>query len=194
MTKDKRGNHSRGRASKIDLLPKPIQDALHALLRSKKHTQLDIVDAVNDLIEAEGLDDDLKLSRSGLNRYASRMEGVGARIREARAVSEQWINQLGTTPEGDVSKILIEMVRTIAFDSVMKMSAEDEPMHPKLIKDLAIGIEKLEKAASENQKRDFEIRKQMATEAAEAVDTVAREQGLSPETIAMITNKILGVV
>ena len=189
MTKDKRG-----RASKIDLLPKSIQDELHALLRSKKHTQLDIVDAVNDLIEAEGLDDDLKLSRSGLNRYASRMEGVGARIREARAVSEQWINQLGTTPEGDVSKILIEMVRTIAFDSVMKLSTEDEPMHPKLIKDLAIGIEKLEKAASENQKRDFEIRKQMATEAAQAVDTVAREQGLSPETIAMITNKILGVV
>lgn len=184
---------TRGRASKVDLLPKSIQDQLHALLRSKQHTQLDILDAINDLIDNEGLDDDLKLSKSGLNRYATRMETVGTRIREARAVSEQWINQLGTNPEGDVSKILIEMVRTITFDSVMKMADSEDVIDAKTIKDLATGIEKLEKAASENQKRELEIRKQMAIEAASSVDTVAKSRGLSADVVAEIKNKILGI-
>ncbi|WP_336845219.1 phage protein Gp27 family protein, partial [Providencia rettgeri] len=70
---------TRGRPSKIDLLPEAIRDQLHALLRDKRHTQEDIRAAVNELIDEAGLPDELKISRTGLNRYASRMETLGAK-------------------------------------------------------------------------------------------------------------------
>ena len=183
----------RGRASKINLLPDKLQSELHRLLRDKSHTQIDVLNAINDLIKNEGLDSSLVLSRSGLNRYATSMEAVGARIREARAVSEQWITQLGTSPEGDVSKILIEMVRTLAFDSVLTMSNEEKPVSPKLLKELAIAVEKLEKAASESQKRELETRKIMATEAGKVVEATAKEFGLSLEFVEKLKDDILGL-
>lgn len=184
---------TRGRASKVDLLPDEIRSALHAMLRDKRHTQTDIREAVNELIDEHGLSDELKLSRSGLNRYASQMEQVGSRIREAREVSKQWIAKLGTEPEGDVSRVLVEMVRTLAFDSVIKMSESGEPLEPKFIKELAIGIERLEKAASESQKRELEIRKQIAAETADAVDNIVKQAGLTADTIADIKRQILGI-
>lgn len=184
---------TRGRASKVDLLPDEIRSALHAMLRDKRHTQTDIREAVNELIDEHGLPDELKLSRSGLNRYASNMEQVGSRIREAREVSKQWVAKLGAEPEGDVSRVLVEMVRTLAFDSVIKMSESEKPLEPKFIKELAIGIERLEKAASESQKRELEIRKQIAAETADAVDSIVKQAGLTADTIADIKRQILGI-
>lgn len=184
---------TRGRPSKVDLLPDEIRSALHAMLRDKRHTQADIRTAVNELIDEHGLPDDLKLSRSGLNRYASSMETVGSRIREAREVSKQWIAKLGTEPEGDVSRVLVEMVRTLAFDSVIKMSESGKPLEPKFIKELAIGVERLEKAASESQKRELEIRKQIAIEAADAAETIVTQAGLTAATAADIKRQILGI-
>lgn len=184
---------TRGRASKVDLLPDEIRSALHAMLRDKRHTQTDIRAAVNQLIDDYGLPSDLKLSRSGLNRYASTMETVGSRIREAREVSKQWVAKLGTEPEGDVSRVLVEMVRTLAFDSVIKMSESNTPLEPKFIKELAIGVERLEKAASESQKRELEIRKQIAIEAADAAETIVTQAGLTAATAADIKRQILGI-
>lgn len=184
---------TRGRASKVDLLPDEIRSALHAMLRDKRHTQTDIRAAVNQLIDDYGLPGDLKLSRSGLNRYASTMETVGSRIREAREVSKQWVAKLGTEPEGDVSRVLVEMVRTLAFDSVIKMSESNTPLEPKFIKELAIGVERLEKAASESQKRELEIRKQIAIEAADAAETIVTQAGLTAATAADIKRQILGI-
>ena len=68
---------TRGRASKVWLLPEPIRDALNAMLRDKGNSQADILDEINGLIEEAGLPDELKLSRSGLSRHASQVEQVG---------------------------------------------------------------------------------------------------------------------
>ena len=72
---------TRGRPSKVDLLPQAIKDELRKLLRDKSMTQQDIRVAINELIDEHGLSDGMKLSRTGLNRYATRMEDVGAKIR-----------------------------------------------------------------------------------------------------------------
>ncbi|HEJ7949045.1 TPA: DUF3486 family protein, partial [Serratia liquefaciens] len=42
---------TRGRPSKIDLLPEGIRDALHGMLRDKRHTQEQIREAINELID-----------------------------------------------------------------------------------------------------------------------------------------------
>ena len=182
---------TRGRRSKIQLLPPDVKGQLDALLRDGRMTQQDILREVNALAKEIGVE---PISSSGLNRYATRMESVGARIREAREVSEVWVSKLGTEPTGEVSKILLETVKTIAFDSVMKFSEMDEPMPPKLIKELAIGIERLEKATELNQKRELELRKQITQEAAEMAEKSMTNKGMTRDTIDTIKREILGLV
>lgn len=184
---------TRGKPSKIDQLPDAIKAALIEMLRDKAVTQTEVLTRVNGMIEDAGLPEEELLSRSGLNRYATRMATVGSRIQEAREVSKQWVDQLGGKPTGEVSKVLIEMVRTLAFDQVLQMSESGEVVPPKYIKDLAVGVEKLEKAATESTKREKEIRKAMAEEAAEKAESVARAAGLTSDGAAQIKREILGI-
>ncbi|GAB5378978.1 MAG: DUF3486 family protein [Aliiglaciecola sp.] len=184
---------TRGKPSKIDQLPEEIKAELIELLRDPSVTQTAVLNHVNALIEAAGLPDDEKISRSGINRYATRMATVGGRIQEAREVSKMWVDQLGTKPTGEVSKVLIEMVRTLAFDSVLQISESGEPVPPKFIKELSIGVERLEKAASESTKREKEIRKAMAEEVAEQAESVAKAAGMTQAGIDQIKKNILGI-
>lgn len=66
---------------KVDLLPDSIREQLHQMLREKRHTQEVIREAINALIDEHNLPEEMQLSRTGLNRYAIRMEKVGAKIR-----------------------------------------------------------------------------------------------------------------
>jgi Bacteriophage Mu, Gp27 len=184
---------TRGKPSKVNQLPDAIKNKLDQLLRDGRLTQTAILEKINKMIDEAELDEDEQLSKSGLNRYSNKMQAIGSRIAQARAVSEQWVAKLGDKPSGDVSKILIEMVRTLAFDSVLDASNADQPVHPKFIKDLAIGIEKLEKAATESTKREKEIRKAFAEEAAALVEDAAVQAGLTTDGANAIKREILGI-
>ncbi|ECR7610271.1 DUF3486 family protein [Salmonella enterica] len=184
---------TRGRASKIDLLPAEIQRELNALLSDKRYSQADIRAAINELIDKAGLPDGMKLSRSGLNRYAADMETAGAKIREMNAIAEQWTGQIDIEKSGETSKILIQLVRSLAFDVMMKINTGEGNIDPKGLKELATAIEKLEKSATESTKREREIRLQYAAEAAEAVKEELRGQdGMSEELERSIRRVLLG--
>lgn len=176
---------TRGRASKVDLLPEKLKDELHKLLRDKSNTQLEVLDAINELIEDHGLDDDAKLSRSGLNRYAAQMETVGKQIKEAREISKQWAETLGSTAESDVSMISIEMLRSIVFKITMELSQEGE-IQSEDLRNLTLSMARLEGAAATSQKRIIEARKEFAEEVVENVETSAREKGMSKEDVDFI--------
>ncbi len=185
--------NKRGKASKIDLLPAPIKEQLDTLLREKKVSQQDIVEAINEMVVEQGLPEDAQVSKSGVNRYSTRMYTAGKRIMEARYVADQLFEKLGDKPTNNVSKALIEMVRGIAFENILTRTEDDEPVNPKLIKDLAIAIERLEKADSESDKREHAIRKRFAEEAVNKVDDLAQQAGLTKEGAANIKKEILGI-
>lgn len=171
---------TRGRASKVDLLPEALKEELHKLLRNKSNTQLDVLDAINELIEEHGLDEDAKLSRSGLNRYAAQMETVGKQIKEAREISKQWAETLGSSTESDVSMITIEMLRSIVFKITME-EANNKAIDPKDLRNLTLSMARLEGAAAISQKRIIEARKEFAEELAENIEVSVREKGMSKE-------------
>ena len=104
-----------------------------------------------------------------------------------------WIGRLGTEPQGEVGKLLNEMVRTLAFETAMKLGEGDQVAEPKMLKDLSMAIERLERAASENVKREEEIRKRALAEAAERVDETAKAQGLTEEQADFWRRRVLGV-
>ncbi|WP_028468421.1 DUF3486 family protein [Neptunomonas japonica] len=185
---------TRGRRSKIDVLPTDIKAALNSMLRDGQLDQQEILTIVNDYIEEAGLEDAAKLSRSGLNRYASKMEGMGARIRQLREVSEVWVAKLGTAPTSDVGKMLQEIVRTLATETGLAMSESDKPIEPKVLGQLALVAQRVEQAAMASHKRETEIRTAFAEEAANAMEEVAKSQGLTRDGVKAIKQQILGIV
>jgi len=189
---------SSSRKSKVNLLPQEIRDQLHALLRSGNMHQKDILEAVNQMIEEHGLPDEAKLSRTGFNRFAKKFESVGERIRQSREVAEVWTAKLGQAPTSDVGKLLQEFVRTMAFETSMKMmdEAEEEgaePISPKALGQLALVVQRIEAAAMSSIKVEKEIRSAFAAEAATKVEQIVKQAGISAETAIDIKNQILGI-
>ncbi|MCR9671147.1 DUF3486 family protein [Vibrio parahaemolyticus] len=185
------------RKSKIELLPEDIRAQLNVLIRSGDMTQKDIRDAVNQMIEEAGLPDDAKLSRTGFNRYAKRMEDMGQRLRQSREVAEVWITKLGEAPTSDVGKLLQEFVRTMAFETSMRLMEDadekQEVIPPKALNQLALVVQRIEQAAMTSHKVEKEIRKAFAEEAAEQAEQIIREAGITDETVQSVKNKILGI-
>lgn len=179
------------RQSSIDQLPPEIRDALHALLRDPAVSQLEATRRVNDLLAAEKAA--LRVSKSAVNRYSQRMEEIGKKMRQSREIAEMWIGKLGNQPQGEVGKLLNEFTRTMAFETALGMSEENEPVHPKLLKELALAIKHLEEAATVNEKREQAIRRAAAEDAADAAETVARQQGLTADKVSEIKKQILGI-
>ncbi|EMV4499087.1 DUF3486 family protein [Vibrio cholerae] len=187
------------RKSKVELLPEEIRNTLNVFIRSGNMTQKDILEAVNQMIDDAGLGDDAKLSRTGFNRYAKRMEDMGQRLRQSREVAEVWVSKLGEAPTSDVGKLLQEFVRTMAFETSMKMmeaaeGEEGEVISPKALGQLALVVQRIETAAMTSMKREKEIRAAFAAEAAEAAEKIVKQAGISSDTASDIKNQILGIV
>ena len=161
------------RVSTIKRLPDDILEKMHELLRDARCTQLEITARINDLLEEKGHDG--RISKSAVGRYALDMEEAGAHLRESREVAKQWIGSLGAAPQGEVGLLVNEIIRTMSFDISLLLrrggiDADTAPEAVKMLKDLALTMMRLEKAASDNVKRSAEIKKQAMEEAEKAVD------------------------
>ncbi|WP_262140665.1 DUF3486 family protein [Serratia ficaria] len=171
-----------------------MRDALHQMLRDKRHTQEEIREAINALIDQHELPDDMQLSRTGLNRYASRMEAIGSKIRASREMAEIWAAKLGSAPTSDVGKLLMEFVKTLAFETSMSLAEEEGTVAPKALGQLALVAQRIEAAQMVSYKREKEIRQAFAEEAAAAAEKITKQAGLTAETAADIRRQILGIV
>lgn len=184
----------RGKPSKIDLLPEAIKAKLNELLRDGRMTQKAIVELVNAEILAAGLSEDDTLSTAGVNRYSTKMETIGQSIRESREMAEVWVAKLGSKPSGDVSALLLEMLKENTFRAILKHAEDPDKVMPVgMIKDLTLGVQRIEQAAMANTKRAKEIRQAFAEEAASAAETVAKQVGLTSDGARQIKNEILGI-
>jgi len=186
-----------GRISSIDRLPAEARSALQGWLAEPGITQQEAKDRVNDLLADMGIHD-LQLTRSAVNRYDIRMREVGQRLRERHEVAEMWIGKFGRMPAGQLGQLIIQMVHGLAFDagvqlSELEMDAENMPGTVKMLKELAITIERTERAASLNAEREAEIRREEREAAAGAAETIARQGGMSKDTVEAIKASILGV-
>ncbi|WJG22159.1 DUF3486 family protein [Vibrio furnissii] len=186
------------RKSKVDLLPEDIRTTLNVFIRSGNMTQKDILEAVNQMVDEAGLGEEAKLSRTGFNRYAKRMEDMGQRLRQSREVAEVWVSKLGEAPMSDVGKLLQEFVRTMAFETSMKMmeaaeGEEGEVISPKALGQLALVVQRIEQAAMTSHKVEKEIRTAYAAEAADAVsDELRGMDGMSEQLEDRIRGILLG--
>ena len=189
---------TRGRPSKVDLLPENIRTQLHEMLRQKSITQQEILDSINDLIGEEGLPDALKLSRSGLNRYATQVEQVGASLRQMREATAALTAQLGDKPTGEVTKLILEMGRGQLFrlflaQTKAQAADPDAEVDVGMLKEAMLVAQRLESTAMQSHKREKEIRQAFAEEVAAKTEQIVTQAGLTQDTAAQIRREILGI-
>jgi len=140
-----------------------------------------------------------KVSKSAINRYKLLMDEAGAAVQQQREIASVWIGKLGAAPQGETGKLLNEILRALMMDvtlAVQKLSmggtiAEDKlPASVDMLKSLTYSLEKLEKASSENLKRDAQIRDAARAEAADVAATEAKRAGMSDDVILRMTAAI----
>lgn len=180
---------TRGRPSRIQQLPPDIKARLDELLRGGV-TQKEILTHLAPLLESVG---EKPLSAAGLNRYATRMEAVGRRIREAREVAAVWTAKLGETPTSNVGAYTLEMLRTLVYDLTLR-AHEGEDLDVEQLQDIALTLQRIERASKLNTDRERALRRELAEIAADAATGAARSKGVSAETAAEIRSAIEGAV
>lgn len=185
-----------GQVSSIEQLPPDILEQLQALLRDKRCTQLAATARINEILADQGHED--QLSKSAVNRYAVEMKKTGAKLQQSREMAAMWIGKLGAAPQGQVGNLVNEILRTLAFDISLKLqdtelTSDSMPEVVAQLRHLSLVAMRLEKAASENVKRESEIRKQALEDAAKEVGKTAKSGGLSVDAAELIRKQILGL-
>ena len=183
--------------SSIELLPADIKAKLQELLQDPRVTQLEATAKINAILEEEGHPE--RVTKSSVNRYAVRMEEVGAKLRQSREVADMYISRVGAAPQGQTGLLINEMLRAMAFDLTLRLQDADisdpETMSATIdqLKALALGMQRLEQSATINIKRESEIRKAALADAATAVEKAAVQKGMNAEEASFWRQQVLGV-
>lgn len=181
---------TRGKMGRVQQLPPAIKSELDRLLRAGV-SQAAILRRLAPLLEREG---EKPLSAAGLNRYATRMEGVGVRMRQAREVAEAWTAKFGES-ESKLSSHIVEMLRVLIFERTLQVAEAQDgdggnnaPAPQEVIASLALAAQRIERAAELGAKREREIR----LEVADKFEKEAKRQGLTKDTAAALRAALLG--
>lgn len=184
------------RPSKIDRMDPSIREAI-GRLRQHGKTIDEILDHLRSM--------EIEVSRSALGRHVQSLEKVGERMRRSRAMADALARQVGETSESKLTSLNIELLHGFVFDFLSSaenedgegMDAKEMLRDPKAMKLFSETVERLTKASRHNADFVEQVEKRTAartkTEAAKAMDAVAREKGLSADTLAAIKAGIFGV-
>lgn len=187
------------RPSSIDRLPPEIRAEI-GRLRGEGHT----IDAI--LAHLADLRSHVAISRSALGRHIKGLDKIGEKMRQSRVVAEALVRELGEAPESRTARLNIELMHSAVMELFMR-SADGEAVdaggkaalegNPEGVMFLAKALDHLGRASKTNvefvalaeKRADEKARK----EAALAVDEVAKTNGLTGDTVALIKAKIFGV-
>lgn len=178
------------RMSSIAKLPPEIREEI-GRLRLAGQTIDDILDHLRSMPAA------VDVSRSALGRHVQNLDKYEEMIRQSRGLSEALVEKMGDAPESRVARFNIEMMHAVMMRMMLteegkpaQFSPEEMMFLGRMLKDLA-SAKKTDVEAL--QKIEERAAARARTEAATAAESVAKERGLSAETVQAIRAQILGV-
>lgn len=179
------------RRSAISELDQQIQDEFHRLVREGW-----TIDGIRDALKNLGAE----VSRSAVGREVQHARKSMQVYAEAREISKSWLEKLEADPQGDVGRLMVQMLHALAFKTAEGLQEAEKPpkamdvmLLSKALKDLsgtskdAFAIQKARADAREAARRE------LLAEQAEKLDKVSRERGVTEETRAAIRAE-LGIV
>lgn len=194
-SKNSKPKSTRGRMSRIQRLPAELKKTLDQLLASGV-PQTSILEQLKPLLAEAG---ERPLSAAGLNRYATQMEAMGRRIRESREIAEVWTTKFGDKPSGELSQHIINMLRHVAFEFVLRNDGAvnedgDAVIDPATINALAGAVQRMERAAATSTQREKELRTAWQEEAQKKLQKSGKQAGLSDEAIELSRKVMAGEI
>ena len=180
--------------SKISQLPQDLRDELIDRIMDSGFSDYDSHHAwLLQQIEERGIEiEGGPISRSAIGRLGKRHKSISRRMQEIRAMEREFASDpLHTNRTTNQMLQLIAFAKTRdAFNGLVEVDAD-------YLKDMALTIGRLEKAAAINEERERDIRaderERAREEAAEAAVSTARREGVSAETIERIRRDVLGM-
>lgn len=175
-----------GRKSTVAFLDAAIVDEVNHLIRGGK-TIDDIVAVLREL--------GANVSRSAVGRYVQSARESMEKYRQAQEVAKVWVDKLESEPQGDVARLLPEMLRAVAFQTISQIGESDDGADPQGLMFLAKALKDLSSATKTNMDVEF-LRRKVQTESKQAaadVEKTVRQAGLSEDQVLTIRNRILGI-
>lgn len=172
------------RPSSITQLDPQVKEAVDAAVREGRAS----IDQIVELIKSLGGE----ASRSAVGRYVKTANERMEEYRQAQQMAAVWMDKIGKEPEGDVGRMLLEMLRMLAFKSI----GETESASPEDLMFLSNAIKGFAQTDKLVVDKEINIRKLVAAKAEKAANEIvkeARKIGASEETIQTWRNKVLGV-
>jgi hypothetical protein len=167
-------------------------------LRERKHTQVDILDEFNKRLRNLALEIGepiAPISSSAFNRYTIRAAQTARRLEETRQISEAITAKLGPDAADDLTIMVGETIKTLIFELLESAGEGGGPggIDTKGAMELAKALHSAVSAQSVSTRRRREVEREFEQRAAKAVDQVAKQKGLTAETVEAIKSQILGV-
>ncbi|ETR78881.1 hypothetical protein X566_15400 [Afipia sp. P52-10] len=191
----------RGRLSAIDTLPEWADEAkvwAFEQLKERKLSQLDILDGFNARLKvaalANGITDPPVISRSAFNRTALRIAIMSRRLEETRQIAAVIAPKLEEAGDESLTLMVAETLKTLIAEmlgNAGELSADGDTAMMLMATSRALKHAEEAKRISADGRRKIEA--DLKAKAVKAVDQVAKQKGLSAETVADIRSKILGI-
>ena len=184
--------------SSIDRLPAEAREALDGWLQDPDITQKEATRRVNALLENMG-QSERRLNLQAVNRYDLRTRATDERNRQARVITEVWVDRFGSVPAGQAGQLVIEMLRTLTFDLALRLqnSKLDDKSLPDLIEAAAkvtLMAKTLERTSEIKARLERELKRQADEERkARAARKDKKSPDVSSEQLRKIMREIYGV-
>lgn len=180
------------RPSSIDRLPPQVREKI-GKLRGLGWTIDQILEHLNTLL-------DKAPSRSALGRHVHGLDAVAEQMRRSRQVAEALVDRLGEAPESRTARVNIELLHSALLDLFMKAADDGQNIltgDAEQTMFLAKTLDHLARASKTNadfiKQAEERAATRAKTQAAAAVETIARDRGISAETLNAIKSGIFGV-
>ena len=173
-----------GRSS-IAQLPPELREAVDAAIADGA-----TIDEIADLIRGEGG----ACSRSAVGRYTKNIRDLILRQQEADRANEMWVRALGERAEGRAGLILIETLRTMTLSTMAEFAKSGEPVPTQELARLSLILKRIEGTDKLRLERERAAAKEAkaAAGAGQAPGQAPPRKGLSPETVDLIDEAVVG--
>lgn len=178
--------------SKIDLLPPEAEeDVLWAYeqLRAKKRLQDDILAEFNTRLKLRGIE---PISRAAFSRASLRIMRMASRLDETREIAAVLSEKLGKEAGEEVTLMVSETIKTLIFETIENAGTlRADGNTAEMLANFALALKNAEQSRVLTAQAKLKIMDEFERRAAKAIDAVAKEKGLSAETVGSIKSKVL---
>ena len=178
--------------AKLDLMPEELRTWLREALEARGFGDIvSVTEELNFRLQEQGLE--LSVGKTAVGKFSKALKDQ----REAFSLAETLLSDMDIEAEGEMHKVLMQMIATSAVHMMQAVREDDGHLEPKdlmnlgrMLKDLMSSSGMREKLLADERARVSRLAKE---EAAESIEQNARQLGLTAATVAGIKSQILGV-